>query len=168
MLEKAWPYLTQMRFFFVVLFLKILQKLSLEFVNILNISKNGAQLGCGEHSCMFATLPNVTLETTKTSSVWRYNNSFYPESIPFNWQKSNDRRACEWFPSHTDTTGQGDCRFMPKLILPMQHATTAPAAVLFCNPLCHNSSSLQEQTLKQLIYRQFLPRLKYWFLRQLV
>lgn len=42
MLEKAWPYLTQMRFFFVVLFLKILQKLSLEFVNILNISKNGA------------------------------------------------------------------------------------------------------------------------------
>lgn len=42
MLEKAWPYLTQMRFLFVVLFLKILQKLSLEFVNILNISKNGA------------------------------------------------------------------------------------------------------------------------------
>lgn len=103
----------------------------------------------------------------KNSLVWRYKNSFYPESIPLNWQKPNDPWACEWFPSHTYMAGQ-DCRFMPKSILPTQSATTALAAVLFCsNPLCH-SSSLQEQTLKPLTYRQFLPRLKHWFLRQLV
>jgi hypothetical protein len=39
-LKKAGSYFTQVRFLFVVLFLKVFQKLSLEFVNVFNVSKN--------------------------------------------------------------------------------------------------------------------------------
>jgi hypothetical protein len=55
------------RLLFVVPFLKVFQELSLEFVNIFNVSKNSGELRNSEHCRVLATLSNVALQNTKTN-----------------------------------------------------------------------------------------------------
>lgn len=56
-----------MRFLFVVLFLKVFQKLSLEFVNVFNVPKNSGQLRNREHPRVLTTLSDVALRRTKAN-----------------------------------------------------------------------------------------------------
>lgn len=72
MFKKAGPYFTQVRFLLIVLFLKVFQKLSLEFVNIFNISKNGGELCDRKHRRVLATLSNVALQNRKAMLGFKY------------------------------------------------------------------------------------------------
>lgn len=67
-LKEAGPYFTQVRFLFIVLLLKVFQELSLESVNVFNVSENGGQLCNREHCRVLSTLSNVALQHRKANS----------------------------------------------------------------------------------------------------
>ena len=61
LLEETVADLTQVGLLLVVLLLKVLQKLPLELVDVLDVAEDGFELQVCEHAWVFATLADISL-----------------------------------------------------------------------------------------------------------